>query len=311
LIYYLGLIFLLKLSWNLLWVVRTYFLRSPKNLKKYGEWVIITGCTDGIGKAIAVELAKKKMNLILVSRTQQKLDDFKKELLLQNQSLNVKTFAVDFSNNDPENLTELQRGIENLDIGLLVNNVGVSYDYADYFQFISEQKIKDLINVNIYSVINMTNLVLPGMVDRKRGAIVNVSSNSGLVHEPFYAVYAGTKSFVNTFSIALYYEYKRKGVHIQSQLPSVVTSKMSKVRNSSFFIPNESTYAKSLIKQIGYEPSIISHFSHWLEFNVGKHLLPTWALYDFLVKKSLNIRRRGYEKYQRVDPFATQGKKQI
>jgi len=252
---------------------------------------------------------KKKSNLILVSRTQKKLDDFKSELLQQNQSLNVKTFAVDFSNPDPENLNELKRGIDTLDIGVLINNVGVSYDYADYFQFISQQKIKDLINVNIYSVINMTNLVLPGMVERKRGAIVNVSSNAGLVHEPFYAVYAGTKSFVNSFSISMHYEYKRKGVHIQSQLPSVVTSKMSKVRNSSFFIPNESTYAKSLLKQIGHEPSIISHFSHWLEFNVGTNLLPSWGLYQFLVNKNIKIRRRGYEKNQRVDPFASNKKK--
>jgi 17beta-estradiol 17-dehydrogenase / very-long-chain 3-oxoacyl-CoA reductase len=82
----------------------------------------------------------------------------------------------------------------------------MAYDHAEYFHLLEAQKIQQLIRINVTGTTYMTHLVLPGMVERRRGAIINVSSASSLVSEPLYAVYTGTKAYINNFSEALHHE---------------------------------------------------------------------------------------------------------
>jgi len=271
-----------------------YFVRGSRNLKKYGQWAIVTGCTDGIGKAIADEFAKKGLNLVLISRTQSKLSDQAKEI---ETKFKVKTqiVAVDFSSQSPSILDPVKATIKDLDIGILVNNVGMAYDHADYFHGLTQEKIEQLIHINIWGTTMMTYAVLPGMIERKRGAIINVSSASSLISEPLYAVYTGSKAYINNFSEALHNEYQRYGIHVQAQLPGLVTSKLSKVRNASFFIPNPKDYAKSFISKIGYEPVSISYWTHALQFGIALSLPRAW-LGKFLLSRGLDIRSRAIKK---------------
>lgn len=105
------------------------WIRPSKNLKNFGEWAVVTGATDGIGKALAIELARKGMNVLLISRTQQKLDDVEKEIK-DLYPVAVKTLAVDCSIMNDENKAKIQAAVDEVsDIGVLFNNVGVSYDF--------------------------------------------------------------------------------------------------------------------------------------------------------------------------------------
>jgi len=270
------------------------FFRGAKNLKKYGEWAIVTGCTDGIGKAIAEELAKKGMNLVLISRTQSKLNEQAGNI---ETKFKVKTIAVavDFSSSLPNYLDPVKAAIKDLDVGILVNNVGMAYDHAEYFHLVDKEKIQQIIHMNVSGTTLMTYMVIPGMVERKRGAIINVSSASSLVSEPLYAVYTGTKAFINNFSEALHYEYKKYNIHVQAQLPGLVTSKLSKVSRASFFIPSPVAYAKSFISNIGYEPINITYWTHALQFGVALSL-PRAFLSNTLLNRGLDIRNRAYKK---------------
>jgi len=285
------------LRWTLVLVSKfyRYFLRPGKNLKRYGKWAIVTGCTDGIGKAIVEEFARKGLNVILISRTQSKLDEQAK-YVESTFKVQTKTVVVDFNQQSPTIFDPVKAAIAGLDIGILVNNVGSSYDHAEYYLELSKEKIEQLIRLNIYSVTEMTYAVLPGMVERKRGAIINFSSASSLVSEPLYAVYAGTKAFVNSFSIALHYEYKSQGVHVQCQIPAFVTTKLSKLRATSFFICSPRTYAKSFVAAIGYEPIITSYWTHELQIGLATWLLPQWTLCSFLLSRGKSIRVRALKK---------------
>jgi len=291
----LGLAVVIRWVFVLIHKFYVYFIRPAKNIKKYGKWAIVTGCTDGIGKAIVEEFAIKGINVVLISRTQAKLDEQAK-FLESKFKIQTKTVTVDFSQGSPSIFEPVKAAIEGLDVGILVNNVGMSYDHAEYYLNLSKEKIEALIRLNIYSVTEMTYIVLPGMVERKRGAIINVSSASSLVSEPLYAVYSATKAFVNNFSIALHYEYKSQGIDIQSQIPAFVTTKLSKLRNSSFFICTPRTYAKSFITKIGYEPIITSFWTHELQIGLANYLFPLWALCPFLLNRGKSIRTRALKK---------------
>jgi len=276
--------------------VKTYFLTSPVNLKRYGEWAIVTGATDGIGRAVADELAKKGMKLVLVSRTQKTLETVAEEIKTK-FNVESKIVAIDFQGaSDPKIFKQLEDTIASLDVGVLINNVGVAYDHAEFFGNLTREKIQQLINLNIYGTTFMTHIVLQGMEKRKRGAIINISSMSSLLREPMYAVYTGTKAYVDNFSWALHYEYKSKGIFVQSQIPALVTSKLSKVRKPSFFIPSPSTYAKTLVRQIGQTP--VLNWSYWPHYiqSLVTVVLPESTVGDMFLKRGLDIRKRALNK---------------
>jgi 17beta-estradiol 17-dehydrogenase / very-long-chain 3-oxoacyl-CoA reductase len=271
-----------------------HFLRPSRNLKKLGQWAVVTGSTDGIGQAVAEELARKGLNIVLVSRTQSKLDEVA-GTIEQKYKVETKTVAIDFSKATPTLLEPLKKAVAELDVGVLVNNVGASYDHAEYFTDLTQEKIDQLIRINVDGTTNVTKLILPGMVERKRGAVVNVSSASSLVCEPLYAVYSGTKAYINNFSQALYCECKSKRVSVQCSIPAFVTSKLSKIRHASFFTPNPRTYARSMVGQIGHDSLVMPYWPHALQFFFILSL-PGSILSSVLLSRGLDIRRRALKK---------------
>jgi 17beta-estradiol 17-dehydrogenase / very-long-chain 3-oxoacyl-CoA reductase len=92
----------------------------------------------------------------------------------------------------------------------------MSYELPDYFKSFSRQFFKDLINCNVVSMINMTRIILPQMVDRKKGLIINLSSVSSVLPFPLLTVYAASKALANKFSDDLRSEYRKQGITIQT-----------------------------------------------------------------------------------------------
>lgn len=172
------------------------FLRPGKNLKKYGSWALVTGPTDGIGKGFAFQLAKKGLNLVLVGRNPDKLKDVSDSIKAKYGQIQIKSVVVDFSGDLDEGVEKIKETIEGLDVGVLINNVGVSYPYARFFHEVDDKLLADLIKVNVEGTTKVTQAVLPGMLKRKKGAIVNIGSGAAIVipSDPLYAVYAATKA---------------------------------------------------------------------------------------------------------------------
>lgn len=243
------------------------FLRPAKDLKKLGKWAIVTGATDGIGKAYAFELAKKGMNVLIISRTESKLKEVKKEIDEKGyNNVEIKYIVCDYSKFSVETREAIAKEVEGLDIGVLINNVGASYRYPRYFHELPKDEIQHLLTMNIDSTIWMTEMVLKGMVERKRGSIVNLSSAAARNTTPLLSEYSACKSFIEKFSTCINAEYKSKGITCQCQVPFFVATKLAKMRKS-FSVPTPEEYVQQGIKWVGYEDDIVSPF--WLHATVG------------------------------------------
>ncbi|QHO15431.1 Very-long-chain 3-oxoacyl-CoA reductase [Arachis hypogaea] len=221
----LGFIFVLKNLFNFVkWVWRMFF-RAPKNLRDYGSWAIITGSTDGIGKAMALELASKGLNLLLLGRNPTKLEATSNEIREKNNkvSVEVKCLVVDFEKENGERIKErVEEAIEGLDVGILVNSAGLAYRYARFFHEVDSNLINSIIKVNVEGTTWITKAVIQKMVDKKKGAIINMGSGSTVVlpSYPLVTLYAATKAYLAMLSRSISLEYKQQGIDIQCQVLS-------------------------------------------------------------------------------------------
>ncbi|KAG4923135.1 hypothetical protein JHK87_048675 [Glycine soja] len=212
------------LKW--VWVV---FLRPPKNLKEYGSWAIITGSTDGIGKAMAFELASKGLNLLLVGRNPLKLEATSKEIR-DRLDVEVKFVVIDMQKVEGvEIVKKVEEAIDGLDIGLLVNGAGLAYPYARFFHEVDLELMDAIIKVNLEGATWITKAVLPTMIKKKKGAIVNIGSGSTVVlpSYPLVTLYAATKAWIGYEKLVEpYFLHSVQGFLIRAIPDSLVDSYM-------------------------------------------------------------------------------------
>jgi len=237
------------------------YVRSPLNVNKLGDWSLVTGATDGIGKGFCTELARRGQNIVLVSRTLSKLQTVAAEL---EEKYKVKTRVIDIDFTKDQNIQErVENEIQDLSVGLLVNNVGMSYDHPEYFLQIEDgaAKCQALVDCNITSMLRVSRAVLPGMVARGRGALINMSSFSAFCG-PLLSVYSASKAFVVQWSADLELEYSRQGVSVMCACPYYVVSNMSKIRKPSWSTPTPAIYSRSLLAQLGCVSFTCGYWAH-------------------------------------------------
>ncbi|RVW72649.1 Very-long-chain 3-oxoacyl-CoA reductase 1 [Vitis vinifera] len=275
------------------------FLRPPRNLKDYGSWAVVTGSTDGIGKALAFELAAKGLNLVLVGRNPLKLEAVLKEVRERHgQQVEVKTIVIDLDKVEGEEIARtMEKGIEGLDVGVLINNAGLSYPYAKFFHEVDVELMKSIIKVNMEGATWISRAVLPGMLKKKKGAIVNIGSGSSVAVSsyPLHAIYVATKAYVAMFSKCISLEYRKRGIDIQCQIPLLVATKMTSIKRPSFFVPSPEMFSRASIRWIGYEHICVPYWKHsvqWCLTNVLPDALLDWCLLWYF----LGVRRRGLVK---------------
>jgi len=242
-------------------------------------------------------LAKKGLSVVLISRTESKLLDVQKEILAaqSNPDIKLKYVVCDYSKFDAAAKKKVQDALADLDIGVLVNNVGLSYRYPRFFHEITDAEVTDLLSINVDSVVWMTRMVLPGMLERKRGSIVNISSGSALYTLPLLAEYSGAKSFVEKFSRAINAEYRSKGITCQCQVPFYVATKLAKMRKS-MTVPTPAEFVNMAIKWVGHPDCVVSPF--WIHAVQGwiMHKVPDFVMSSFIMNMHMAIRKKGMKK---------------
>lgn len=281
-------------------------LEEAKHINPVSSCILLR--LDGIGKAYAFAFAKKGMSVVLISRTEAKLQDVKKELLEKYSDIEVTYIVCDYSKFDKVAQDKVSKALKGLEIGVLMNNVGVSYRYPVFFDELNDDEVQNLMTMNIDSVVWMTRMVLPGMLERKKGTIVNVSSASAMYTLPLLAEYSGAKSFVERFSRALNAEYMGKGVTCQCQVPFYVATKLAKMRKS-MMVPSPTEFVGLAMKWIGYSDCVVSPFLLHAIQGYVLDCLPDFVVAKVIMNMHLATRKRGKKKDERMAAEAA-GKKE-
>ena len=244
------------LLYRLIKFIYPYVRRS--NLKKYlvnDAYAVITGSTDGIGKAIAIALANNGFNIVLHGRDPDKLQAVKTEIKTNYPECKVICLLHDASKNSQMNIEK----IEHLPIKILVNNAGIGP--INEFAKFSSSEIDETITLNMAFPSQLTRRLLPHL--SKQSLILNISSYAGLFPPPYLAVYAGTKAYNNAFSISLARELEN------TEVISLITGSVNTGSNTkpvTFMRPGATTYARHVLAIVGCgRKSIMPYWPHAIQ----------------------------------------------
>jgi short-subunit dehydrogenase len=221
--------------------------------ERYGPWALVTGASSGIGAEFARQLAGIGLNLILVARRKQRLEDLARQLESTNK-IAVQTIAADLSRADF--LPLIASAIDSIEVGLLVNNAG--FGLAGEFLDHEIEKELALLDVNCRVPLVLTHVIGRQMAQRKRGGVIFVSSVSGFVATPFEAHYAASKAYELFLAEALGFELKKKGVEVLALCPGSTDTEFHAVAGSRPVAAMPvAPVVEAAIRQLGKKPVAI------------------------------------------------------
>lgn len=185
---------------------------------------LITGAGKGIGKAVAIALAKEGVNVILLARTQADLDEVATEV----SAFGVKslTLTADVSDINSVNTAVEKALTEFKSIDILINNAGI----ASFGKFLELEPAawERIIQVNLMGTYYVTRAVLPNMIERQTGDIINISSTAGLKGNALTSAYSASKFAVLGLTESLMQEVRKHNIRVTALTPSTVATDMSK-----------------------------------------------------------------------------------
>ena len=260
-----------------------YFVNGQTNLKtRYGEWAVVTGSSQGIGRSYALELARRGLNIVLVARNRQRLDNVAEEI---RNKFGVETaiIVVDFTDNKAAQTVVKELEKLNIDIGVLVNNVGMMGPHFIPFLELDEKTVRDMITVNCVSATMLCHALLPGMLARDRGAIINIVSSTSFYVMPYFSEYSATKHYMAAFTAGLRAEVGSSSVVIQEIDPGQTNTNMARdlIPISNIEAPSPDMFVASSILSLGWTQRTGGWWFHSLHRLVSS-LLPEPILCRFL-----------------------------
>lgn len=195
---------------------------------------LITGASSGIGRAMASVLAEMDIDLILVARRGDRLQEVKQQV-----SVNVQIITADLA--DKDMCLALYQRLKKEQIDILINNAG--FGDCGYFEKTNLDKDIQMLHTNIQAVHILTKLFLKDFIKRDRGYILNVASSAAFLPGPLMATYYATKSYVLRLTMSIYKELKvrKSNVSISALCPGPVQTEFMKVANVNFMLKGKTS----------------------------------------------------------------------
>eukprot|EP01135_Chromosphaera_perkinsii_P010301 Nk52_evm1s2103 gene=Nk52_evmTU1s2103 len=248
--------------------------------EKYGPWALITGATSGIGFEFVKEVARRGLNVVMVARRGDLLEEKKSEITTKvNTAVQVRCLVADLSQSSGvEAVIEGTRGV---DIGLLIPCAGMEVHGPVVTNDISKELA--MIQLNVTSVFALTHHYAKGMVERKKGGILLVASIAGHLPNPFLSNYAGTKAYIVNYGQSLNYELAKKNVDVTVLSPGPTKTPMLDqlatevdVQSSGMSVLDADYVAACGLNSLGVKPVVIPGYMSSFQVSVATRLLPTW-----------------------------------
>ncbi|TYQ25993.1 SDR family NAD(P)-dependent oxidoreductase [Pseudanabaena sp. UWO311] len=246
--------------------------RASNLTKRYGSWAIVTGASSGIGREMALRLAESGLNLVLVARSQNVLEQMAVDWR-DRYAIEVKVLAVDLAIDSGTKI--IVEVTQDLDIGLLVAAAG--FGTAGAFLALPIETEMEMLNVNCRSLLELTWHFGRRFAKRGNGGIVLMSSIVGFQGAPFAAHYAATKAYVQTLAEALYVELAPMGIDVIASAPGPTNSGFASRAGMKLGMAlNPVDVAQATLKALGKKPTILPGFiSKLLTYSLA--FLPRWA----------------------------------
>jgi hypothetical protein len=244
-----------------------------------GKVAVVTGASSGIGALVARRLATSGYRVVLVGRRQDRLAEVARQI--EEAGGEAETLVADLADRNGPRLVYEHVADRHGAADVLVNNAG--FGWYGYYADMPWETASGMIAVNATSVANLVSLFLPGMRARRSGHIVNLSSVAGSIPSQGVAVYCATKSFVDSFSTALYRELRGSGVHVSAVRPGPVLTEFyrtaSRLPRSSpvpaeRFAISPAVVAQAVMRLLlhprraAYVPGSL-RITPWVEFSFG------------------------------------------
>jgi short-subunit dehydrogenase len=189
---------------------------------------LVTGASAGLGTEFARLFAADGHDVVLVARRRDRLDALAKELgSAGDKKVRTHVIALDLGAPDAVKKLTAELARLGLEIDFLVNNAGFGASGA--FHSADEARQLEMVQLNVNTLVALTRALLPGMVARGRGRVLNIGSTAGFQPGPFMAVYYASKAFVNSFTEALWYELKGTGVTATVSCPGATATEFGGV----------------------------------------------------------------------------------
>jgi short-subunit dehydrogenase len=192
-----------------------------RRIESFAPAVVITGATQGVGRALAEEFARGGHDLLIVARDKASLETAAEELS-STYHVEVKVLAADLGTEEGCAAVEQALQTFGLYADMLVNNAAMMM--AGFFQDEDPAQLRKLVDLDVRAVVDLTRRLLPGMIARRTGGVLNLASVEGFMPVPYQATYAAAKAFVLSFSRALAYETMYTGVRVSALAPGTVTT---------------------------------------------------------------------------------------
>jgi short-subunit dehydrogenase len=193
-------------------------------------------------------LAQAGANLVITARSEDKLEALATEIR-NTSTVNVDVIASDLSVIGSARKLAESLQAKNLQVDLLVNNAGFG-KWGDFLEF-SVEDYTSMLNLNINSLVELSHLLLPHMLDKNHGGIINVASSAAFVPVPFAAVYSASKSFVLYFPEALFGECQETGVSVLALCPGGTKTNFAAVANDTVDVSNRLGDTPEMVAETG------------------------------------------------------------
>ena len=190
---------------------------------------LITGASSGIGLEFARQLALEQYDLIVVARSENTLSELATQLH-EKHGINVYVFACDLTQEHATQQLLTQLGAFKEHIEILINNAGFGVNGS--FESLPLERVMDMIRLNIMALTHLTHGVLPFMLEKQRGKILNVASVAAFQPCPYFSVYGASKAYVQSLSEALSLELEGTGITVTSLCPGATGTNFHAVAGS-------------------------------------------------------------------------------